>query len=88
MSEDIKMFRKMQFYQRMLLIVVAWSGLIAAPQTFATYKQIVASAFDTCGLKSNGSVTCWGVGFNGQSTVPSGTFTQLSASVSWSHACG
>ncbi len=28
------MFRKMQFYQRMLLIVVAWSGLIAAPQIF------------------------------------------------------
>ncbi len=77
-SEDIEMFRKMQFYQRMLLLVVAWSGLIAAPQAFA-YKQIIAGAFHTCGLKSDGSVTCWGDNFYGQSTIPSGTFIQLSA---------
>jgi len=51
------MFRKMQFYQRMLLIVVAWSALIAAPQAFA-YKQITAGAAHTCGLKNDGSVTC------------------------------
>jgi len=52
------MFRKMQFYQRMLLIVVAWSGLIATPQAFAAYKQITAGYSHTCGLKNDGSVTC------------------------------
>jgi len=79
------MFRKMQFYQRMLLIMVAWSGLIAAPQAFAAYKQVVAGAFRSCGLKSDGSVTCWGSDHGGQ-TVPSGIFTQLSAGRT--HTCG
>jgi len=87
------MFRKMQFYQRMLLIVVAWSGLIAAPQAFA-YKQITAGNMHTCGLKSDGSAICWGTGKTnignypeyGQSIVPNGTFTQLGAGY-W-HTCG
>jgi len=88
------MFRKMQFYQRMLLIVVAWSSLIAAPQAFATYKQITAGNYHTCGLKSDGSAICWGAGKDstksgfehGQSIVPSSTFTQLSAGSV--HTCG
>jgi len=88
------MFRKMQFYQRMLLLVVAWSGLIATPQAFAAYKQITAGGFHTCGLKSDGSAICWGAGKTntgnnyeyGQSIVPSGTFTQLS--VGGHHTCG
>jgi alpha-tubulin suppressor-like RCC1 family protein len=89
------MYRKMQFYQRMLLIVVACSGLIAAPQAFA-YKQIAAGGYHTCGLKNDGSVTCWGAGTtnagdeseyqHGQSIAPSGTFTQISAG--GSHTCG
>jgi len=78
------MFRKMQFYQRMLLIVVAWSGLIATPQAFA-YKQITAGGQHTCGLKNDGSAICWGLNDFGQSTA-SGTFTQLSAG--GYHTCG
>jgi|GEM_PF-3786271 hypothetical protein len=37
------MFRKVQFYQRMLLLVVAWSGLIAVPQAFAAYRTGLTS---------------------------------------------
>ena len=47
----------------------------------------------TCGLKSDGSVICWGAGKTntgnyeyGQSIVPSGMFTQLRAG--WFHTCG
>jgi Regulator of chromosome condensation (RCC1) repeat len=80
------MFRKMQFYQRMLLIMVAWSGLIAAPQAFAAYKQITAGYYHTCGLKTDGSAICWGWNNYGQTTVPAGTFTQLSAG--GYHTCG
>ena len=79
------MFRKMQFYQRILLIVVAWSGLIATPQAFA-YKQITTGYYHTCGLKSDGSAICWGLNDKGQSTAPSGTFTQISAG--GNHTCG
>ena len=68
------MFRKMQFYQRMLLIVVAWSALIAAPQAFA-YKQITAGTDYTCGLKNDGSVACWGSALDSISD----TFTQIEA---------
>ena len=81
------MFRKMQFYQRMLLIVVAWSGLMATPQAFAAYIQIEAGAWHTCGIKDDGSAICWGSNSYGQTTtVPSGTFTQLSAG--GNHTCG
>ena len=81
------MFRKMQFYQRMLLIVVAWSGLIATPQAFATYKQVVAGVNHTCGLKSDGRLVCWGAGKTntgswpeyGEAMPPIGTFSQVSA---------
>jgi hypothetical protein len=34
--------------RKMLLIVVAWSGLIATPQAFA-YEQIEAGVYHTCG---------------------------------------
>jgi len=79
------MCRKMQFYQRMLLIVVACSGLIAAPQAFA-YQQITAGSEHTCGLKNDGSAICWGDNTSNQSTVPSGTFIYLSAG--GFHTCG
>jgi len=75
----------MQFYQRMLLIVVACSGLIAAPQAFA-YQQITAGSEHTCGLKNDGSAICWGDNTSNQSTVPSGTFIYLSAG--GFHTCG
>ena len=39
------------------------------------------ASLHTCALKSDGTVTCWGEGFFGQTTVPSGLtgVTQISA---------
>ena len=39
-----------------------------------------------CGVKTDGSVACWGRNAEGQSTPPAGTFTQVSAGSS--HSCG
>jgi len=59
-----------------------------------TFTQISAGEHHTCGLKSDGSVTCWGAGKTktghpfeyGQSINPIGTFIQLSAGRY--HTCG
>ena len=40
----------------------------------------------TCGVKTDGSVVCWGSDWYGQSTPPSGSFLQVSAGDS--HTCG
>ena len=38
------------------------------------------------GLRSDGSVTCWGDNWAGQATPPGGSFTQVSAG--GGHSCG
>ena len=40
----------------------------------------------TCGLKTDGSVACWGDDSEGQSTPPDGSFVSVSAG--WDHSCG
>ena len=40
----------------------------------------------TCGVKSDGSVECWGENNHGQSSPPSDTFWRLSAG--YFHTCG
>ncbi len=40
----------------------------------------------SCGVKSDGTLACWGNNREGQSTPPGGTFSQVSAG-SW-HTCG
>ncbi len=49
-------------------------------------ETISASVFHTCGIKSDGSVMCWGQNDYGMSTPPDGVFSQISASNI--HACG
>jgi alpha-tubulin suppressor-like RCC1 family protein len=39
-----------------------------------------------CGLKTDGTLACWGDNGFGQSTPPAGTFTQVAAG--GYHACG
>src|SRR5262245_27776175 len=42
---------------------------------------ISAGGFHTCGVKTDGTLACWG-----QATPPGGTFTQVSAG--FAHTCG
>jgi Regulator of chromosome condensation (RCC1) repeat len=40
---------------------------------------------DTCGVRTDGTLACWGDDSAGQSTPPGGTFTTVSAG--GNHAC-
>ncbi|WP_420444035.1 hypothetical protein [Candidatus Poriferisodalis sp.] len=53
--------------------------------TPATFTAVSAGGSHSCGLRSNGSVTCWGNN-SGQMVVPSGSFTAVSAG--HNHSCG
>jgi hypothetical protein len=58
------------------------------------FKQISAGGYHNCGVKTDGTVACWGAGTTdtnanpeyGQSIPPSGTFTQVAAGNL--HTCG
>jgi alpha-tubulin suppressor-like RCC1 family protein len=48
-----------------------------------TFTQISAGGLNTCGLRSDSSITCWSSLY---SVIPSGTFTQISSSLMF-HNC-
>ena len=53
----------------------------------ATFTAISSGGLHTCGLRSNGSVACWGNNAYGQATAPVGeTFTAISSGSG--HTCG
>ena len=68
---------------------VATSTLLPAP-AYATvgscFTQVSVGVGYTCGIRTDGTVACWGRNNYGQSTPPGGTFSQVSAG--WYHACG
>ncbi len=51
----------------------------SAPQIAAPLVQISAGYYHTCALDSAGTITCWGFGGDGATTVPAGTYTAVSA---------
>ena len=51
-----------------------------------SYAQVSAGGLHTCGLKTDGTLACWGDNGEGQATPPDGTFTQVSTGF-W-HTCG
>ena len=54
--------------------------------TTPTALAVSAGFFHTCGLRSDGTVACWGNNDSGQASPPAGVFIQVSASAG--HTCG
>lgn len=51
-----------------------------------TFTEVSAGNDHTCGLRTDGTVVCWGHNGSGLLMVPSGTFTHVSAGNT--HTCG
>jgi alpha-tubulin suppressor-like RCC1 family protein len=60
-------------------------GLVTSATVY-TFTQLSAGGSHTCGVKTDGTVACWGYNNLGQATPPSGSFTSVSAG--GSHTCG
>ena len=50
------------------------------------FASVSAGWFHTCGVRTDGSVECWGWNVVGQATSPSGEFASVSAGNQ--HTCG
>ena len=55
-----------------------------------SFTSVSAGSYHTCGVKTDGSVACWGADHNGQSTPPVGSFASVSAGAAYvsAHTCG
>ena len=51
-----------------------------------TFTQISAGSLHICGVKTDGTLACWGKNDSGESTPPVGAFTEVSAGSQ--HTCG
>ena len=56
------------------------------PSPETEFASVSAGGLHTCGVKTDGSVACWGYDHFGQATPPAGEFTSVSAD--GSHTCG
>ena len=54
--------------------------------TSVLVNSVSAGGGHTCGIRSDGTLACWGLNVDGQTTPPAGTFAQVSAG--GRHTCG
>jgi len=47
-----------------------------------------ADDYNTCGVRSNGTLSCWGFNRDGHATPPAGTFMLRSVEAGHHHGCG
>ena len=53
----------------------------STPTPLDVQPQISAGRYHICGLHSDGSITCWGIGRHGEYIAPQGRFRQLNSSL-------
>ena len=81
-------------YVLSVIVLLAGLGLFGETAGWASedisiaviQETISAGWYHSCGVKTDGTVDCWGYNSQGQSTAPSGTFVQVSAGLY--HSCG
>ena len=59
---------------------------VSSSATLAAFRSVSAGVYHNCGVKTDGSVACWGSNDEGQTTPPGGSFSSVSASRF--HTCG
>ena len=59
---------------------------VSSSATLAAFRSVSAGAGHSCGVKTDGSVACWGADDAGQATPPGGSFSSISAGNL--HVCG
>ncbi|MCB9665698.1 MAG: hypothetical protein H6732_16435 [Alphaproteobacteria bacterium] len=58
----------------------------AAPPTFGAFAQFDITSDHGCGVRTDGTLACWGNDRVGQATPPAGTFSKVD--VGGTHSCG
>ena len=68
--------------------LVQASGLLVTgvESRFVTFSAVSAGVAHSCGVRTDGSVVCWGANHFGQASAPEGSFSAVSAG--GVHSCG
>ena len=61
-------------------------GIIEAPQPTTTFEAVTAGDTHSCGLRTDDTITCWGLNTFGQADAPAGSFKAVTAGSG--HSCG
>ena len=59
---------------------------VPAPPASVRFSAVDSGGAHACGLRSDGTVSCWGDNSQGQASAPGGEFTAVSAGLT--HSCG